>query len=148
MRRSAEGLPVRRGAPPFFVHLFHHIFFIYDLYICLLFHELIDLLSFPLRTPQEILDTSDMLCTCELPSTEGCYGSLEGVAEEEGATLGVVETTSLAECKRRCDGRQSCESFALCPQWEKCFLKRKAFTGSEPAKTNGDCKTGVRDETS
>ena len=36
-------------------------------------------------------------------SAEGCYDSLAGVAEEEGATLGVVETTSHKECESKCD---------------------------------------------
>lgn len=57
---------------------------------------------------KEILDTSDMLCTCELRS-EGCYDSLEGVAEEEGPTLGVVETTSLSECESKCNGAELSE---------------------------------------
>ena len=38
------------------------------------------------------------------PSGEDCYGSLDGVARSEGGSVGVVSTTSLAECQSACTG--------------------------------------------
>lgn len=89
---------------------------------------------------EAITGTSDMLCTCQITG-EDCYGSLNGVASIEGASVGVEYTASLEECRTACSGKANCKSFALCPQWNRCFLKDRSLTGNEAVRVNGNCKT-------
>ncbi|CAJ1354121.1 unnamed protein product [Effrenium voratum] len=91
---------------------------------------------------EEILGTSDMLCTCKLSTAEeNCYGSLPALAASEGTHAGKVSTNSLAECQKECDGKANCKSFSFCPQWNGCFLKERVLTGSEPTVTKGKCRS-------
>ena len=74
------------------------------------------------RCDEEILGTSDMLCSCE----KACYKSLNGVAVDEGGTLSTVRTGSERQCEKACSGedwlllhasnclQEQCESATFC----------------------------------
>lgn len=70
-----------------------------------------------------------------------CYGSFDGVVEEEGGSVGTVKDATLAECKRACNREEDCRSFTFCQTWAQCFLKKQNLTGEEPTTRNGDCQS-------
>ncbi|CAL1143941.1 unnamed protein product [Cladocopium goreaui] len=90
---------------------------------------------------EEIDDTSDMLCTCSKTPAAPCYSSLDGVVTDEGQSVGMARTSSMDECEKACNDKESCESFTLCPEWQKCFLKAKSLDGSEAVEQKSDCKS-------
>lgn len=90
------------------------------------------------RCDEEIEETSDMLCTC---SKAPCYASLNGVVTDEGQSVGMARTSSMEECEKACNDKERCESFTLCPEWQKCFLKAKSLDGSEAVEQKSDCKS-------
>lgn len=101
----------------------------------------------------EIAGTSDMLCTCSTgaassttgpPPPGACWGELSGLAADEGESVGVAWTSSEDECKARCEAEEDCESASMCPQWNGCYLKKKAFSGSEATVSQGECRTLYR----
>eukprot|EP00411_Alexandrium_monilatum_P116938 CAMPEP_0175658898 /NCGR_PEP_ID=MMETSP0097-20121207/13658_1 /TAXON_ID=311494 /ORGANISM="Alexandrium monilatum, Strain CCMP3105" /LENGTH=239 /DNA_ID=CAMNT_0016965009 /DNA_START=29 /DNA_END=744 /DNA_ORIENTATION=+ len=103
---------------------------------------------------EEIGGTSDMLCTCERqgqspapapasgtpPSGGACFGSLPGLATDEGNAVGSVQVYTEEACKSSCVGDARCNSASLCPQWG-CFLKDRSFSGGEPTRSFGGCST-------
>ena len=70
-----------------------------------------------------------------------CYGSLDGVALEEGSSLATLRDATLADCQKTCDQEDDCKSFTFCESWAQCFLKEQKLTGEEPTKSNGDCRS-------
>mmetsp|Transcript_41749 Transcript_41749/g.129970 ORF Transcript_41749/g.129970 Transcript_41749/m.129970 type:complete len:471 (+) Transcript_41749:80-1492(+) len=97
-------------------------------------------------TCDQTIASSDAICQCgaELPRPGGgeCYGELTNLAVDEGSDVGGhVYTRSAAECQRRCSANGQCRSFSLCPQWNGCWLKDRSFSGSEPTRWRGQCKT-------
>ena len=100
------------------------------------------------RCDEAIPDTSDILCTCERgevsstvePPTSGCYAELNGLAQSEGRGIGEVSTTSLAQCQRSCNENSECNSISFCAEWG-CFLKDRTFSGTEPTRQEGACRT-------
>jgi len=73
---------------------------------------------------------------------DSCYGELAHLAEHEGNGVGsTIYTQSAAECQQRCSADGQCNSFTLCPGWNKCWMKDQSFTGGEATKELADCKT-------
>ncbi|CAK0788232.1 unnamed protein product, partial [Prorocentrum cordatum] len=71
-----------------------------------------------------------------------CWRELSGLAADEGDQVGqTVYTSSVAECRAVCDGRADCRSITLCPQWGSCWMKARAFAGSEATVSKGECQT-------
>jgi len=94
---------------------------------------------------EEIRGTSDMLCTCKRddslpPGTSTCFGELAGLAIDEGAGIGEVDTGSATVCQDACAGNDHCQSISFSHHWG-CFLKSKSFIGGEAARKKGDFKT-------
>ncbi|CAE7470540.1 unnamed protein product [Symbiodinium necroappetens] len=90
------------------------------------------------RCDEEIADTSDMLCTCQR-ETDVCWDGVGGLVEEEGNEVGKLETASLEECERACNGNDACKSVTFCKSWGTCFLKDKRLSGTEDAQSNDHC---------
>jgi len=71
-----------------------------------------------------------------------CYGEFANLVVEEGNEIGAqIYTRSAEECKSSCSDTARCKSFAICPQWNGCWMKDRGLVGSEPTRTLGDCKT-------
>ena len=72
-----------------------------------------------------------------------CYESLPLVATQEGTHLATMSYASLSDCKTACNNNAACRSFAACPgDGDKCYLKNKVITDSEPQRNVGrQCKT-------
>jgi len=92
------------------------------------------------RCDEEIADTSDMLCTCQRESAV-CWDGVGGLVAEEGNEVGKLETASLEECERSCNGNDACKSVTFCKQWGTCFLKDKSLSGMEDAQRNDHCSS-------
>merc|ERR1712217_108338 len=71
----------------------------------------------------------------------GCFGELSSLAEDEGAAVGAITTTSKTDCKAACEASPSCKSVSFCPQWNGCWMKNRVLTGSESQRSAGACQT-------
>lgn len=97
-------------------------------------------------TCDQTLDSSDAICQCSAEAaaqeSDGCYGQLSHLAEHEGNGVGsVIYTQSAAECQRHCSEQGECKSFTLCPNWHKCWMKDRSFSGGETTQERSDCRT-------
>eukprot|EP00931_Biecheleriopsis_adriatica_P057277 TRINITY_DN3397_c0_g1_i3.p1 TRINITY_DN3397_c0_g1~~TRINITY_DN3397_c0_g1_i3.p1 ORF type:complete len:2330 (-),score=299.84 TRINITY_DN3397_c0_g1_i3:580-7488(-) len=71
-----------------------------------------------------------------------CYDKLRAVATDEGVGIGdKIDSLSSEDCERICTDNEQCQSFAFCPYFEGCWMKRKAFSGNEPTRDFYDCVT-------
>lgn len=75
------------------------------------------------------------------PAPAECWAELPDLATEEGQSVGEVPRgASVSACRRRCDENAECKSISFCPEWG-CWLKDRSFTGTEPSREKGSCKT-------
>lgn len=103
------------------------------------------------RCDEEIKGTSDMLCTCEYgdtapppspaPAESACFGELPALAADQGKEVGMLHTSSAADCKEACRGNADCQSVSFCPVWHGCWLKSRSMSADEPTTPLEDCKT-------
>lgn len=100
----------------------------------------------------ETIFSSDAICQCGdelssggMPDSDevGCYGEFVHRATDEGGGIGVPEMSVQSDgaCKEACDGNLGCRSFTYCPEWGKCWLKDRGFSGDETTTEVGTCKT-------
>jgi len=86
------------------------------------------------------IDSSDAICECSLE--KHCYKKFETLAVEEGFGVGSpIHTRSALACQEACDGNANCNSFTLCSNWYRCWMKDRSFVGNETTKVLSDCKT-------
>jgi len=74
--------------------------------------------------------------------TNTCYGHFTNVVVDEGVNVGHrLFTRSSNDCQAACTNEPNCKSFSLCPEYNGCWMKDRALTGSEPTKVAGSCRT-------
>jgi len=73
-----------------------------------------------------------------------CFGALTSLVADEGVGVGGISTASKVDCQAACKSSSRCQSASFCPQWNGCWFKDRALTGSEDQKSAGICQTLFR----